>query len=502
MSRFSCAVRCAFALAFGVGLPGCGADDEVLGPVEPTEVSFAEGFLFGTATAGFQIEKGLPNTDWGIWAATPGKILNGDLPDDGPDALAHIAEDVARMKAAGLNAYRFSLELARLYPTRAAFDADEPDPGGLASYDALFAALAGAGITPMVTLHHFAWPDYLSDPSKNDEPQGFERDDTVAVFEAWCSRMGDRYGASADLWVTINEPMVEASVGYLAGLFAPGVSDVERMAGVLRKQVVAHARCFDALHATDLADADGDGKAALVSIAKHDRVYEPADPASEYDVAAAAHSRYFWNEWFVAAIIRGDLDDDFDGVPEKTADPAFVGRADYFGLNYYGVSRIAAGALKLPYLGVLPSQLDLPNDRPKNDLGWDIFARGFGTVIDEAAAHGLPIYVTENGIADAEDRNRSRYLAEHLFELGKASLRGADVRGYMHWSFLDNFEWASGFCPRFGLFRVDFEALDKPRTPTAALALYTEIASARALTAARVAALPAYSSKPHPCATF
>src|SRR5437868_4389941 len=104
----------------------------------PTSVTFPKGFLWGSATAGFQVETGLAATDWGIWAATAGKIQHGDKPDDGPDAFAHVDGDVALMRAAGLGAYRFSIELARVYPTRAAFDADEADAGGLAKYDALF----------------------------------------------------------------------------------------------------------------------------------------------------------------------------------------------------------------------------------------------------------------------------------------------------------------------------------------------------------------------------
>jgi beta-glucosidase len=483
---------------------GCSSSDPPAPPPpvsEPSSVTFPKGFLWGSATAGFQIEKGLAATDWGIWAATAGKIQKGDKPDDGPDAFAHVDPDIAAMKAAGLGAYRFSIEMARVYPTRAAFDADQPDADGLAKYDALFDALAKAKITPMVTLHHFVWPSYMSDPAKKAEPQGWERSDAGDVFATWCTRMGKRYGAKADLWVTVNEPNIEAVIGYFVSLFAPGVSDIERAATVMRNQVTAHARCYDALHAADTTDADGDGKAALVGIAQHDRVYEPADPSSEDDVKAAERARYVWNQWIMDAIVKGAVDADFDGTPEKT-DPKLAGHADFFGLNYYGVSQVNAGGLKVKYLGVVPAQQDLPSARPKSDNGWDIYPAGFGTVLDEAAAYKLPIYITENGIADAKDVNRSRFTAEHLFEIGKAVTRGADVRGYMHWSLVDNFEWAAGFCPRFGLYRVDYADPARKRTPTAAVALLADIAAKGTLEKARIDALPAYQSKPFPCTAF
>ena len=148
-------MRFAFLLAATLTATGCVDDASFPVDTGPTEVTFPEGFLGGSATAGFQIESGLANTDWGLWATLPGKIANGDVPDDGPDALAHIDEDVALMQAAGHTTYRFGIEMARVYPTQESFDNNEPDAAGLASYDALVDALVAADITPMVTLHHF-----------------------------------------------------------------------------------------------------------------------------------------------------------------------------------------------------------------------------------------------------------------------------------------------------------------------------------------------------------
>lgn len=277
------------------------------------------------------------------------------------------------------------------------------------------------------------------------------------------------------------------------------------MVTVMKKEVELHARCYDALHAADTVDADGDGKPVLVSIAKHQRIYEPADAASEDDVAATEHSRRFWNQWFLDAIVKGEVDENFDdvlGAGDRVADPALKGRADYLGINYYGVSRIAAGALRFAPMGVQPAQFNLPDGRPRNDLGWSIAPEGFGTVLDEAAAYGLPIVVTENGIADAADVNRSRYLLEHAFELGKAISRGANILGYFHWSLIDNFEWASGFCPKFGLYRVDLASPARTRTATKAVAVLKELATSNVLAKSTIDALPAYASAKESCASF
>ncbi len=507
--------------ALAIALAGCGGGDETgttssgsssssssggdAGPPPPTKVTFPSTFLWGAATAGFQVEGGLDQTDWGAWAMTAGKIQNGDDPDKGPDAFNHVAGDVANLAAAGMNAYRFSIEMARFYPTRAAFDADQQDPDAIAKYDAVLAALANKNVTPLVTLHHFVWPLWMSDPSEPTKPQGWERSDAVSVFSTWCGRMAKRYGDRVEWWVTINEPNVEASVGYLATLWPPGVSDINRATKVMKQQVMAHAACYDAIHQNDKVDVDGDEKPALVSIAQHNRVYEPTDATNPDDVKAAAHSDFFWNRWILDAIVKGDLDENFDGTigpNDKKADPSLKGRADYLGINYYGVSQVNSKGIEFPYLGIDPTQFDLPDGRPRNDLGWSIYPEGFVTVLDEAAAYGLPIVVTENGIADALDKNRSRFLLEHLFQLGIANDHGDNVIGYFHWALMDNFEWASGYCPRFGLYSVDYTQSDRPRSPTKAVDVLEELTKSRSIEQSTIDALPPYVSQPKKCATL
>lgn len=455
----------------------------------PSEVTFAPGFLWGSASAAFQVEKGLPNTDWGIWASTPGKIKNGDHPDrGGADALAHIDEDVAILKATNQNAYRFSIEWARIYPTRAAFDADQADPAGVAAYDKLFAALKGAGITPLVTLQHFSIPDYFSDPRKPEEPQGWERPEMIDAFGTWCGRIAARWGNDVEYWATINEPIMAPLGGYVQGSFPPGLLlKLDRALAVAKNEARAHGKCFDAIKKAD--------PQSKVGIVQHMRDVEPEDPNEPADIAAAERVRYINNLWFLNAVVRGDWDDDFDGKldgpNDKKADPTLAGRSDYLGINYYSAVTTSARGLKLPIIDASIRADRLLTDRPKTDFFWDIHPEGLRHCLAEAKPYGLPIIITENGIADSADRNRARFVLEHLYVLGRAAKEdGLDIRGYFYWSLLDNFEWASGFCPRFGLYSVDRATAARTQRPSAQV--YGEVAKTNKVTRAQIDAQPPY----------
>ncbi|MBS2016867.1 MAG: glycoside hydrolase family 1 protein [Deltaproteobacteria bacterium] len=487
--------RWPFVALLAIAASSC--DTSPLPTAEPAEVDFGPGFLWGSASAAFQVEKGLGNTDWGLWVKTPGKIKGGDDPDvGGADALARIDEDVALLRATNQNTYRFSIEWARLYPTRAAFDADQPDPKAIAAYDKLFAALRAAKIAPFVTLQHFSLPDYLSDPRKPNEPQGWERAETIDLFATWCKRAAARWGGEVDWWATINEPLVAPIAGYIQGNFPPGVVlAVERALQVGRNETIAHAKCFDAIKAADTKDADGDGKASMVGIVQHQRAVEPEDPSYADDVAAAERVRYVNNLWVLNAVVRGDWDDDFDGKldgpKDRKADPALANRSDYIGINYYSALVATVNGLKIPVIDAFIKQDRLANDRPKTDFHWDIYPKGFRIVLEEVRGYERPIVITENGIADSKDVNRARFLLEHLYELGKAKASGLDIRGYVYWSLLDNFEWASGFCPRFGLHSVDRTTGARVARPSAQT--YARIAATGKVTKSEVDASPAYA---------
>jgi beta-glucosidase len=458
--------------------------------------------MWGSSTAGFQVEKDDLHTDWSHWVATSGKTPMGETPDvGGPDSLNHIDDDIAAMQSSGQNAYRFSIEWGRVYPTLADFMNDTPDAAGVAAYTTLLQKLQAAHIRPLVTLAHFALPDWVSDGNINDvaQPQGWERSTTEGYFTEWCTRAAKRWGGSIDWWVTINEPLPYVLGGYVQGSFPPGyigVADLSRAFDVVKTEARAHAKCFDAIHAADTVDADGDGKPALVSVAKHQRTFHPRDATSSADAAATTHLEYLWNRWFLNAIVDGNWDEDLDGAytspGDAKGDPTLIHRADYLGINYYSDTLVSATVgLKLPApVNAAITQANMPTSRPKTDFGWDIYPEGLGWVLDEAAGYGLPLVVTENGIADARDVNRGRFLLEHLFQLGWAIERGDKVLGYFHWALVDNFEWANGYCPHFGLFSYD--KTTGARSPKGSVATYKAVATSGKVTAAQVAAAPPY----------
>lgn len=467
----------------------------------PAEVSFPKGFMFGSSTAGFQVEKGDSHTDWAHWVATPGKIKNGDSPDvGGPDALAHIDEDVADLVASGQNAYRFSIEWGRVYPTLADFTSDTPDMTAVMAYTSLLQKLQAAHVKPLVTLAHFALPDWIADgtPATMAQPQGWERTTTEGYFTTWCTRAAARWGALIDWWVTINEPLPYVLGGYVQSSFPPGVAlDLTRAFNVVKAEARAHAKCFDAIHAADTVDADGDGHAAWVSVAKHQRTFHPLDPSSADDAKATTRVEYLWNQWFPNAVVLGNWDDDLDGnltsPGDVKGDPTLVGRADYLGVNYYSDTLVSATVgLKIPPpIDASVYQANAPTTRPKTDFGWDIYPEGLGWVLDEATRlWKLPLVITENGIADARDVNRPRFLLEHLYQLGWAIQRGDQVLGYFHWALIDNFEWANGFCPHFGLYAYD--KTTGARTPKKSASAYRSVATSGKLTTQEVGATPAY----------
>ncbi len=475
------------------------------GPPPPSSVSFPSKFLWGTATAGYQVEKGDDNTDWTAWVAMAGKIANGDNPDvGGPDALDHVAADVQDLVSTHQNAYRFSLEWARLYPTLDAFNSNTPDPTAVAAYTSVLSALVAAHITPVVTLNHYTLPNYLDNVAEPSQPQGWENAQTTTLFVEFCSRMAALFGGQVDYWLTENEPMVLAVGGYLQGSIPPGVVfDIDRTIAVVKAEALAHTQAYDAIHAADTIDADGDGQAAIVSIAKHQRTFHPKDPTSAADIAATAHVEYLWNRWFFNVIVLGNWDDDFDGTytgpNDKMNEPSLKGRADILGVNYYSDTLISAteGIIIPAPVNASIEQVHLGTGRPETDVGWDIYAEGLGTVVDEAKAYSLPILITENGIADHADANRPRFLYDHLFQLGWSMQRGANVIGYLHWASVDNFEWASGFCPRYGLFSYD--PTTEIRTARPSAMEFASIIQAGKVTLAELDASNAYATPSAMC---
>ncbi|RMH41539.1 MAG: glycoside hydrolase family 1 protein [Deltaproteobacteria bacterium] len=496
MLRASCgALRLAIAAAVagacgggGGGSADAGAPDAV---VPPPVAPFPAGFLWGTAIAPYQVEGGLHATDWYQWETLGlcGDCPEGEHADDGPDFWTHYPDDLAAAAALSTNAIRLGIDWSRVFPTAESFP-DAPDADAVATYHDMLATARAEGLSVMVTLHHFATPVWLHDLTDLDGRPGWVDPATAEAFATFAGWAAAEFGGEVDLWITINEPIPYVLGGWIAGSTPPGKSfDIDGAFAVLFNLIDAHARAYDAIHEADAVDADGDGIAAQVSIAHHMRVYLPLDPGDPDHVRATDMIRYLSNDFVLNALVRGDVDRNFDfdaDDPEDTrASDALRGRLDFVGLNYYGVSLVVptANDNNFPVIGLpLQSNLDRQGfDAPQTDFGWAIYPSGLREVLDELQAYGLPIIVTENGLADATDAQRPRFLLDHLYELARAIGDGIDVRGYFHWSLMDNFEWSSGFCPRFGLYRVDYGDPDRRRTAGEGAAVYRRIIEANAV---------------------
>jgi beta-glucosidase len=398
--------------------------------LEPGAIRLPDDFLLGTATAAHQIE-GHTSNDW--------TRFEPRVPPSGAacDHWNRVNEDIALMVELGANAYRFSIEWSRL----------EPTPGvwhevSWQHYREELLELRRVGIVPMVTLLHFSLPAWLEGVTDPDFPQRFGRFATEAE-----RRLGDL----VELWCTMNEPNVQMLTGYVEGIWPPGHTDPARAGQALLGLVKAHARGYRALKE----------RGAQVGPVVNLVVLEPASSWSLLDWAAARTAAQAYNWSFLDAIVTGRFRLQVPGWP--TIDQrveGLKGSADFLGLNYYTRYRIRFA----PRLKGMLERVHGPG--PRTDLDWEIYPDGLLRLLRQAwSRYRLPIYVTENGIADAAGDRREAYLESHLRATSQAIEEGIPVRGYFHWSLLDNYEWHEGYHPRFGLYRVDYATQQRSPAP-------------------------------------
>jgi beta-glucosidase len=406
---------------------------------------FPARFLWGTSTAAHQIEGGLTNqwTEWENGAFEDGTphIKNNDRSGLATDSWNRFADDLQLMKQAGTNTYRFSVEWSRIQPSRG-----EWNQAAIDRYRSWARQLRENGIEPMVTLFHFTLPLWVV------QSGGFESDTALDDFELFSRRMAKELAAEVDWWCTVNEPNVYASNGWLVGEFPPGKKgDTKTQAEVTARILEAHARSSKALRQEDVVDADGDGKNTIVTFAHHVRVFQPASPGT-LDTAISGLSDDFFNESIVRALKTGRIVMNVPGAVSIDRNvPGLKDSIDVLGINYYtrGFVRTDLGSPSF-------SQMYSGPDRPVSDLGWDLYPGGLYAFVKRFNEYGWPIVITENGIATTDAAQRQLYLRRHIWALERAVADGVKLQGYIHWSLLDNFEWAQGYSARFGLFSVDF----------------------------------------------
>jgi beta-glucosidase len=410
------------------------------------------GFLWGTATSAHQVEGGNTN-DWSRFEEESGRVARGERSGRAVDHWNRMAEDVALMSALRANAYRFSIEWSRVEPVEGTWSEE-----GWQGYAELLRLLEEARITPMVTLLHFTLPGWIADRGGVAAPDFPER------FARFAAEAGRRFGPKVELWCTLNEPNVQMYQGYIVGVWPPARKSPEEAAAAFAGLLRAHALAAGALRAADAG--------AKVGVAMNLADFQPASRASLADWLMARGTADFFNWAFYDAIRTGRIRLGVPGFPSLDEPlPALQGSADWFGANYYTRMLVRFSPRSPGFISLRKGSGAL------NDLGWEIHPEGLLSVLRAARGrYGLPIYVTENGIADAAGDKRAAYLRTHVHAVRRAMEEGADVRGYFHWSLMDNFEWAEGFAPRFGLYRVDYPALT--RSPAGGAEAFTALAPA------------------------
>lgn len=393
--------------------------------------AFPEGFLWWAATASHQVEGGNRGNDW--WQMEQ----DGRLPHESGEACRHYelySSDFDLAKSMGHNAHRFSIEWSRIEPRQGEWNEAE-----LEHYVAVIDALRYKGIEPVVTLHHFTNPAWFS------QRGGWAREDSVDFFVRYVQVVATRLASRVRFWVTINEPTVYVKRAYITGDWPPcEPRSWGRAIRVLRNMCRAHAAAYPVLHRLR--------PDAMVGLAHSAPYITACNPSSAADRVTTRLRDFALNDALFMLLGRR---------------PGVV--LDFIGLNFYARQvvcwRPKAGAAML--LGSECRDDHHGEPRAFTSLGWEIYAPGLRKVLRRFARHGVPLMVTENGIATSDEQLRTRYLMAHLESVAEAVRDGVTVLGYFYWTLMDNFEWTEGRNARFGLVEVDFLTQQRTVRPAA-----------------------------------
>jgi beta-glucosidase len=424
------------------------------------QLSFPDKFLWGTATAAHQVEGNNANNDWWAFEQQPDAIWSGDRSGLACDWWANAERDFDLMAQMGHNAHRLSVEWSRIEPEEGVYDL-----AAVARYRQMLAGLRQRSIEPMVTLFHFSTPLWLA------RQGGWRNPAAVGHFRRFVRHAAEQLGDLVTLWCTINEPAVYAALGYLFGEHAPGEASLPLCRRVLRHLIQAHGAAYRVIHALD--------GSARVGLVKNVQIFEPLVPNDRVAAWVAGVLDWFFNGLVLQAVRDGRW-----GFPlglGLATHGSLVDSLDFLGLNYYTRQRVHLSQRGDGLLNVLQPTPGAENsDCGRHGTYGEVYPAGMYRVLKRVAGLGKPLYITENGLPDADDDQRPRFLLTHLAQVQRAIAEGVDVRGYYHWSFADNFEWAEGWALRFGLVALD-EA-SQVRTPRPSARLYSQVIAANAIT--------------------
>lgn len=456
-------------------------------------MSFSESFVFGSATAAYQIEgavaeDGRGPSIWDTFSHTPGKVVAGESGDVACDHYHRLESDLDLMASVGLQAYRFSISWPRILPT----GRGEVNQAGIDFYGRVLDGLIGRGITPVVTLYHWDLPQPLEDEG------GWTVRTTAEAFAEYARVCALAFGDRVDTWTTLNEPWCAAFLGYAAGVHAPGVQSEEASLKAAHHLNLAHGLGVLAIKSV-LPDAK-------VSITHNLHVFRPEGPTGPEAVRLLDG---VGNRIWLGPELDGEYPADLLADTAHITDWSFVQDGDLeairqpidvLGVNYYNTSRVrlldggaSEGADPHGSKGVTPFPGSqgiewLVQPGPYTEMGWNIEPEGLRDLLLRIHREypGLPTVVTENGMAAkdldivdgvVQDDDRIDYVRRHLGAVQEAIAAGADVEGYFVWSLMDNFEWAWGYAKRFGIVHVDYDT--QVRTPKKSAQWYARVITSR-----------------------
>ena len=377
----------------------------------PESLSFPPGFLWGSATSSYQVEGGNNNNDWHLWEK------QGKVPfvcAQAADSYHRFREDFDIAKSLGHNAHRLSFEWSRIHPEKDLFDYSQ-----IQHYKDVIAYLNKINIKPVVTLHHFTNPIWFYDEGCWLNPESSD------IFCRYVTKIAEHFSGLIDYWITINEPLVYVYNSYIKGIWPPGLKSLNKALVSLKNIEKAHIEAYHIIHKHN--------KNAMVSIAKHIRVFSPCDCNN-------------FGQNLLPAFLRNRL------FNFKTLE-LFARKKvlDFIGLNYYTKDFVRFSIKDIFGKNCLSSR----HAPRKNSLGWYVEPKALFNVLLRLKRFRLPVFVTENGTTEAEDYLYEDYLKKHLFFIAESCKAGVNIIGYLWWSLIDNFEWDKGFKPKFGLVEVD-----------------------------------------------
>lgn len=433
--------------------------------------AFPSDFWWGVATSAYQIEgavreDGRGQSIWDVFSHTPGKTRNGETGDVAVDHYHRYSEDVGLMRELGVDSYRFSISWPRVLPG----GTGRRNQAGIDFYRRLCEELAASGITPLVTLYHWDYPQALQ------ERGGWLHPDSPEWFAEYAAVAKEALGDLVRVWTTLNEPWCAAFLGHSSGEHAPGMTDPGAGLVAAHHLMLAHHQALAALR--EVAPHPDDRLGVVLNLI-------PAWPASDHpaDQAAASAVDLIHNRLFCDAVFHGRYPEALGELHRRYGladriDPQDLADAfrplDLLGVNYYNVNRVrhrpGAGALAA-WPGAEEAEI-VPPPGPVTEMGWGVDPEGLTWMLERVAKEypAVPLLVCENGAAypDSEvvegviqDRDRIAYLEGHIAAVAAALERGVDMRGYFVWTLLDNFEWAKGYSKRFGLVHVDRATLKR-----------------------------------------